>query len=82
MITIVKPYPISGDILASQLSIDSTLIYDDGQGNIIINAELDKKLIDAAIKSHVIPEPPKPTIQEKLAAAGIDLDDLRIALGL
>ncbi len=82
MITIKKPYPISGDILASQLSIDPKLIYDDGQGNIVINAELDKKIVDAAIKSHVIPEPTEPTIQEKLAAAGIDLDDLRVALGL
>lgn len=79
---IKKTKPISGDLLAEQLNIDPKLIYDDGEGNIVILAELDEKVVAEVIKAHKIPEPKEPTIEEKLKAAGINLNELRAALGL
>lgn len=82
MFSFKKTKDISCDLLAEQLLIDPLLIFDDGEGNIVIKTEIDASMVEKAMKAHKIPEPVQPTIQEKLAAAGIDLDDLRVALGL
>ncbi len=46
------------------------------------NSPVTKKELDEAIKNHVAQKLPEPTIIDKLALVGLNLDDLKIALGL
>lgn len=79
---IKKTKIINGDILADQLKISRDAVYDDGEGNIVVNAEITDADILEAIKNHKIPEVAELTIDQKLANAGITLDELKTALGL
>lgn len=72
---------IAGNQLAEELGLDHSAVYADGVGNLIIESDLPKTAIETAIKNHT-PKTELLTIQEKLERAGIDLDELRIALGL
>jgi hypothetical protein len=46
------------------------------------NSPVTKKELDEAIKSHIAKKLPEPSIIDKLALVGLNLDDLKIALGL
>ena len=46
-------------------------------GSTITEAEL-----EAAIEAHIALPEPEPTVEEKLASVGLNLDDLKVALGL
>ena len=46
-------------------------------GNDATEAEL-----EAAIEAHIALPNPEPTVEQKLASVGLDLDDLKSALGL
>lgn len=72
---------IDGAQLANELKIANEQMRIEGN-QIIILADIDKKNSEEILKNHV-PIPPNPkTIQEKLIDAGIDLQELREALGL
>ena len=38
--------------------------------------------LEAAVESHIALPEPEPSIEEKLASIGLNLDDLKAALGL
>lgn len=72
---------IHGDLLAEQLGIDSEDLYlvDDV---LHFKIDLEENFIKETLKTHKTPTSKEPTIQEKLERAGINIDELRIALGL
>ena len=70
---------INGLQLANELNLDFRDIYVN-DGILYINTEDEEKAL-VAYKTHKAINKP-PTIQDKLANAGIDLDELRVALGL
>lgn len=72
---------IHGDSLADSLGIGHEDLYLDGD-ILRFRVDVDEEAVKAALKNNKIPTPKEPTIQEKLERAGIDLDELRVALGL
>lgn len=70
---------INGKQLAQELGIDNQDVYVIGE-TLVIKIDDEKKGLEAYKKHKAINQPP--TIQDKLANAGIDLDELRVALGL
>jgi hypothetical protein len=46
------------------------------------NSTITEKQLEAAIKSHVALPNPEPTVEQKLASVGLNLEDLKTALGL
>jgi len=88
MIKFNKPNNLNGkelldELTAAGISVNSRLL-DDGNNELWLDiSELDEaqaKTIVAAHNGTIIA--PEPTIQEKLANAGITLDELKVALGL
>jgi hypothetical protein len=51
-------------------------------GNLIISGCETQGEADALIAAHNPPTPQEPTVEEKLASVGLNLDDLKAALGL
>ncbi len=80
-----KPNPFNGTTFNNELEFSKIKIksfYDDGQGHLVIDA--DEKLstaIQGVLNQHD-GSPTPPTILEKLESSGINLEELRIALGL
>jgi hypothetical protein len=86
MIQFTKPENLNGlelvnelkvaGVNASNLTVDEDILLIDIDEKDIVKA---KKIIEAHNGTTVATEP---TIADKLAAAGISLDDLRVALGI
>lgn len=72
---------INGEQLAEELGIDNSQLWAD-EKFIYINTDITQAKAQKIFDAHVIKPRPEPTIQDKLASAGIDLDELRVALGL
>lgn len=72
---------IDGLQLSEELGIENSQLWADEEF-IYINADITQAKAQKIFDAHVIKPRPEPSIQEKLAMAGIDLDDLRVALGL
>lgn len=72
---------INGEQLAEELGIDNSQLWAD-EKYLYIEADITQAKAQKIFDAHVMKPMAEPTIQEKLAAAGIDLDDLRVALGL
>lgn len=88
MIQFTKPTNLNGAELLAELNAAGVTITEppmiDGRGDFWLDmAEADKAKATPVVAAHngttVAPEP---TIADKLAAAGISLDDLKVALGL
>jgi len=88
MITFTKPQNLNGKELLDELSAVGVVVEglptDDGAGNLILNiASKDEVKAAAVVAAHngttVAPEP---TVEQKLASVGLNLDDLKQALGL
>lgn len=57
--------------------------FQDGEWDIsAVSDKITEAQLEAAIAAHVAQEPPQPSVSEKLAAAGLTLDDLKNALGI
>jgi len=82
-----KPINLNGAELRSELAtvniiVDRITVEANGQLNIDIAAK-DKDIAEAIIAAHngtIIP--PEPTVDQKLASVGLNLGDLKAALGL
>lgn len=72
---------IDGLQLAEELGIDNSQLWAD-ENYLYIDADVSKSHAQNIFDAHVIKPKPLPTIEEKLANAGITLDELRQALGL
>ena len=51
-------------------------------GELYISGDCTKEEAKKALDAHNPPEPTPPTVAEKLASVGLNLDDLKSALGL
>jgi hypothetical protein len=65
--------------LKVELGADEVYVRDD---KLVIGGELTQAQILEGIDSHIPVAPAEPTITEKLASVGLNLDDLKAALGL
>lgn len=82
MIIVKKPKDVNGEQLAQELGIDDRKIVAIDDSLHIDLPEKDFQKINEIVKIHV-PRPTKPlSIEEKFRAAGIDLNELKTALGL
>lgn len=70
---------INGLQLSAEIGIDVRDVYIDGE-MLVINTDDESKALEAYKKHKATYSPP--TFEEKLANAGISLDELRVALGL
>jgi hypothetical protein len=61
-------------LVASYANGEWEIHYADGQA--------DDKVLEEAIKNHIAQPEPEPTVEEKLASVGLNLEDLKSALGL
>lgn len=80
---------ISGDLLQQELLIAgletevTVYSYPEGQKIQLNNVEeSDRALAQSIYDAHIAPAPIQPTIEQKLASVGLNLDDLKLALGL
>lgn len=88
MIKFNKPVNLNGTELVNELNDAGVTVNDlpyiDANSDLWLDiSELDKSAAESIVLAHngtVIP--PEPTIQDKLANAGITLDELKTALGL
>lgn len=88
MKTFTKPENLNGKELLDELLAVGVVVeglpIDDGAGNLILNiASKDEAKAASVVAAHngttVAPEP---TIEDKLASVGLNLNDLKSALGL
>jgi hypothetical protein len=88
MATFTKPANLNGTELLNELKTAGIVVeglpIDDGEGNLIINIDAkDESKAKDIVKAHngtvVAPEP---TVADKLASVGLNLDDLTAALGI
>ena len=59
--------------------------FNDSDNKIIVTADystVTQEELEAAVESHIALPEPEPSIEEKLASIGLNLDDLKAALGL
>lgn len=82
MIEIALNKEINGNQLAEELGVDVWDLLDTGSGVLQIKKNIAKKKAEEVLANHTPQKPEPPTIQEKLFRAGINLDELRLALGL
>jgi len=80
---------VNGDLLQQELLIAgletevTVYSYPEGQKIQLNNVEeSDRALAQSIYDVHIAPAPTEPTIEQKLAAAGLTIDDLKSALGL
>lgn len=71
--------PLSSDIFAKENP--GCNLYQRGE-NFFINGVSTQQEADALLDAHNPPAPQEPTVEEKLASVGLNLDDLKAALGL
>lgn len=88
MITFTKPENLNGKELLDELLAVGVVVeglpIDDGAGNLILNiASKDEAKAAAVVAAHNgTTIAPVPTIEDKLASVGLNLTDLKSALGL
>ena len=90
MIKFDKPKELNGEQLRQELKESGVVLpdnvfdfVDDGVGGLLLDiSNKDESMANSVIKTHKSKPTPKPTIEQKLASVGLNLDDLRIALGL
>lgn len=70
---------INGDQLCKEIGADDLYV---ANGKIIILGDVAKSFAQSKLDAHVPQPTPQPTIEEKLASVGLDLNDLKAALGL
>lgn len=80
-----KPKNVNGVQLMAELAnvgiiVDKIVDFADGTIGFETNNEFKAAEICAAHNGTI--EPPKPTVADKLASVGLNLDDLKVALGL
>ena len=68
---------LGGQGLCANLTDSKKKIIQPADGSTITETEL-----EAAIEAHVALPEPEPTIEEKLASVGLNVEDLKTALGL
>jgi hypothetical protein len=73
------PVDINGDQLQKELNASILYIVED---KLVIGSELSKSAVEEIIAKHKPAPVVEPTIEMKLASAGLSLDDLKAALGL
>jgi hypothetical protein len=90
MIKFDKPEKLNGEQLRQELKAANVVLpdalsdlFDDGIDGLWLNiADKDESKAKTIIDAH-IPKPiPEPTIEQKLASVGLNLEDLKAALGL
>lgn len=88
MSQVITNKEINLDQLGHESKIDLNTITE-ADGTRTINSSVDQKTLEKFINDHVAnpdwvnPDPKaEPTIQEKLALVGLNLDDLKAALGI
>jgi hypothetical protein len=88
MIQFTKPENLNGAELLTELNAGGVTITSrpmiDGAGNFWLDiAEADKAKATTIVAAHNgTTIPPEPTVADKLAAAGLTVDELKLALGL
>ena len=90
MIQFERPKQLNGEQLRQELKTagvtlpDSVFDFvDDGTGNLFLDiADKDQAIANSVIQSHIAKPIPEPTIEQKLASVGLNLEDLKAALGL
>ena len=75
------PANLNGGQLENELGLPFGSVYVRENKLVIVAPELTEKTVADKVKAHKGINT-APTISEKLEAAGIDLDELRVALGL
>lgn len=79
-----KPQKLNGDILKEELAaagIIVSIIRDFGDNTIGFETD-NESVAEQVVAAHNPPPPTEPTIAEKLALVGLNLEDLKIALGI
>jgi len=88
MITFTKPQNLNGKELLDELLAVGVVVQglpvDDGAGNLILNitSKDETKAADVIAAHNGTTVAPEPTIEDKLASVGLNIDDLKAALGL
>jgi hypothetical protein len=91
MIQFNKPEKLNGEQLRQELndngvkiSNDVFAVQDDGLGNLWLDiAEKDQNKAQSVVEAHIgVTVAPELTIADKLASVGLNLEDLKAALGL
>ena len=90
MIKFNKPEKLNGDQLRQELKSNGVILpdslsdlFDDGAGGLWLDiADKDGAKAKTVINAHIAKPTPEPTVEEKLASVGLNLDDLKAALGL
>lgn len=88
MITFTKPENLNGKELLDELLAVGVIVQglptDDGAGNLILNIASKHEAKAASVVSahNGTTIAPEPTIEEKLASVGLNLTDLKSALGI
>ena len=73
------PDNLNGEQLKDELGAEQVNVREQ---TLVVVGNLDRAFIENGIKNH-IPKLPKPlTVADKLASVGLNLDDLKAALGL
>jgi len=52
------------------------------EGKLYVTGDCTKEQAEKAIEAHNPPVPKEPTVEDKLASVGLNLDDLKAALGI
>jgi hypothetical protein len=77
---------INGDLLVQELAtagiVTEVVVYDGNKIQLNGVEENQRLLCESIISAHNPPAPQEPTLEEKLASVGLNLDDLKAALGL
>lgn len=90
MIKFDKPKELNGEQLRQELKaagvvLPDTLsdLFDDGLDGLWLDiADKDESKAKKIIDAHIPKPVPEPTVVEKLASVGLNLEDLKVALGL
>ena len=90
MIKFDKPEILNGEQLRQELKAKGVVLtdsvsdlFDDGAGGLWLDiAKKDETKAKAIIDAHIPKPVPEPTVVEKLASVGLNLEDLKAALGL
>jgi len=85
MKTFTKPQNLNGAELKEELAAEGIVvekIYDNADGTISFKANNESKAAGIVAAHNGTTVAPEPTIADKLASVGLNLDDLKAALGL
>lgn len=85
MKTFTKPENLNGTELKKELAtvgIVVSEIYDYSNGTIGFETDNEEKAAEIVAKHVGTVVPPEPTIEDKLASVGLNLSDLKTALGI